>query len=55
MWILNFKNLKLPLWHIRKTIKKNKKWKQKQNKTKQNKEDKHTCNSVDGGFDKTFY
>ena len=48
MWILNFKNLKLPLWHIRKTIKKIK------NENK-NKEDKHTCNSVEGGFDKTFY
>ena len=53
MWILNFKNLKLPLWHIRKTIKKIKN--ENKNKTKQNKEDKHTCNSVDGGFDKTFY
>ena len=46
MWILNFKNLKLPLWHISKAINKKKK--------KKKKEDKHTCNSVHDR-DKTFY
>ena len=41
---MNFMNLKLTLWLINRTIEK-----------KKNKEKKLTCNSVDGGFDKTFY
>ena len=40
---MNFMDLKLTLWLINRTI---------ENK---NKEKKHTFNSVDGGFDKTFY
>ena len=42
-YIMNFMDLKLTLWLINKTI---------ENK---NKEKKHTYNSVDVGFDKTFY
>ena len=40
---MNFMDLKLNLWLINITIE------------DKNKEKKHTFNSVDGGFDKTFY
>ena len=40
---MNFMDLKLTLLLINRTI------------ANKNKEKKHTVNSVDGGFDKTFY
>ena len=40
---MNFMDLKLTLWLLNRTIE------------DKNNENKHTCNRVDGGFDKTFY
>ena len=42
-YIMNFMDLKLTLWLINRTIE------------KKNKVNKHTCNRMDGDFDKTIY
>ena len=50
--MIDFMDLKLHLWLISKTLKK----KTKQNKTKQKeRREIHTCNNLDGRFDKDFY
>ena len=43
---MDFMDLKLPLWLIRKPSKK---------KTQKWRREIHTCSSVDGRFDKAFY
>ena len=49
VYIVDFMDLKLPFNDSSKTINK------KTHTHKNNKEEKHTCNNMDGGFDKAFY